>query len=288
MLRAAGFDLRRLREGPTPGGSPRQAFFRLGEVILEVVQAPAGTKIAADPARSGAALGHLLPRRGPRRTRPPCSATCSASRAPPSSPAAASRRFAGGRPRPGRRVHDPRTRGNLTSTVPQARQNRHRGVGDRLRRLGHRRLAVGRRGRRRVGRRRSTGRSTSASTSSTPRSPTARAAASASSAQVVRERSETRLRGHQGAAEEPASGPPRPRRRVDDVFPGATCASAPSRACATSAWRPSTSSSCTSGTTIGPTAATGGRRSSELRSSGKIRFFGISINDHQPANVAAS
>ena len=37
--------------------------------------------------------------------------------------------------------------------TPQARQDRHRGVGDRLRRLGHRRLAVGRRGRRRVGRR---------------------------------------------------------------------------------------------------------------------------------------
>jgi catechol 2,3-dioxygenase-like lactoylglutathione lyase family enzyme len=53
-FRAAGLDLRRVREGPTPGGSPRQAFFRMGELILEVVQAPEGTKIAADshgPAR---------------------------------------------------------------------------------------------------------------------------------------------------------------------------------------------------------------------------------------------
>jgi hypothetical protein len=40
-LQAAGLDLRRVREEPTPAGAPRQAFFRLGEVILEVVQEPA-------------------------------------------------------------------------------------------------------------------------------------------------------------------------------------------------------------------------------------------------------
>jgi hypothetical protein len=39
-LRAAGLDLRRIREQPTPAGAPRQAFFRLGAVILEVVQEP--------------------------------------------------------------------------------------------------------------------------------------------------------------------------------------------------------------------------------------------------------
>jgi hypothetical protein len=39
-LQTAGLDLRRIREQPTPAGAPRQAFFRLGEVILEVVQAP--------------------------------------------------------------------------------------------------------------------------------------------------------------------------------------------------------------------------------------------------------
>ncbi len=39
-LQAAGLDLRRIREQPTPAGAPRQAFFRLGEVILEVVQEP--------------------------------------------------------------------------------------------------------------------------------------------------------------------------------------------------------------------------------------------------------
>ena len=39
-LQAAGLDLRRVREQPTPAGAPRQAFFRLGEVILEVVQEP--------------------------------------------------------------------------------------------------------------------------------------------------------------------------------------------------------------------------------------------------------
>ncbi len=75
-LREAGFDLRRVREGPTPGGSRRQAFFRMGEVILEVVEAPAETKIASDPGgparlwgisflveeleHTAATLGHLL------------------------------------------------------------------------------------------------------------------------------------------------------------------------------------------------------------------------------------
>jgi hypothetical protein len=39
-LEAAGLDLRRRREEPTPAGAPRQAFLRLGEVILEVVQEP--------------------------------------------------------------------------------------------------------------------------------------------------------------------------------------------------------------------------------------------------------
>jgi hypothetical protein len=41
VLQAAGLDLRRIREQPTPAGAPRQAFFRLGAAILEVVQEPA-------------------------------------------------------------------------------------------------------------------------------------------------------------------------------------------------------------------------------------------------------
>lgn len=40
-LQGAGLDLRRIREEPTPAGAPRQAFFRLGATILEVVQQPA-------------------------------------------------------------------------------------------------------------------------------------------------------------------------------------------------------------------------------------------------------
>ena len=39
-LRAVGLDLRRIREQPTPAGAPRQAFFRLGAEILEVIQEP--------------------------------------------------------------------------------------------------------------------------------------------------------------------------------------------------------------------------------------------------------
>jgi catechol 2,3-dioxygenase-like lactoylglutathione lyase family enzyme len=48
-LRADGFELRRIREGETPGGSTRQAFFRVGEPILEVVQAPERTSVARNP-----------------------------------------------------------------------------------------------------------------------------------------------------------------------------------------------------------------------------------------------
>ena len=48
-LERAGLELRRLREEPTPGGAPRQAFFRLGEVILEVIQAPPGSREERDP-----------------------------------------------------------------------------------------------------------------------------------------------------------------------------------------------------------------------------------------------
>jgi hypothetical protein len=40
VLQGAGLDLRRVREEPTPAGAPRQAFFRLGATILEVVQEP--------------------------------------------------------------------------------------------------------------------------------------------------------------------------------------------------------------------------------------------------------
>jgi len=39
-IEAAGLDLRRVREEPTPAGAPRQAFFRLGRELLELVQEP--------------------------------------------------------------------------------------------------------------------------------------------------------------------------------------------------------------------------------------------------------
>ena len=42
VLQNAGLNLRRIREEPTPAGAPRQAFFRLGATILEVVQEPPG------------------------------------------------------------------------------------------------------------------------------------------------------------------------------------------------------------------------------------------------------
>lgn len=48
-LEQAGLELRRLRDEPTPAGAPRQAFFRLAEVILEVIQAPPPSR--EEPAR---------------------------------------------------------------------------------------------------------------------------------------------------------------------------------------------------------------------------------------------
>jgi hypothetical protein len=53
-LEDAGLDLRRVREGPTPGGASRQAFFRLGEVVLELIEqrAPDGGPVdRSKPAR---------------------------------------------------------------------------------------------------------------------------------------------------------------------------------------------------------------------------------------------
>ncbi len=52
VLEEAGLDLRRIREEPTPAGAPRQAFFRLGREILEVVQIPSRASEQRDgPAR---------------------------------------------------------------------------------------------------------------------------------------------------------------------------------------------------------------------------------------------
>jgi catechol 2,3-dioxygenase-like lactoylglutathione lyase family enzyme len=51
-LEAAGLDLRRLRDELTPAGGGFQAFFRLGESILEVIEAPPGSPVLSDaPAR---------------------------------------------------------------------------------------------------------------------------------------------------------------------------------------------------------------------------------------------
>ena len=50
-LGAAGMELRRIREEPTPAGAPRQAFFRLGKPILEVVQEPADVVEQSGPGR---------------------------------------------------------------------------------------------------------------------------------------------------------------------------------------------------------------------------------------------
>jgi hypothetical protein len=48
-LEAAGLRVRRLRDEPTPAGGGFQAFFRLGEVVLEVIEFAPDTRGAADP-----------------------------------------------------------------------------------------------------------------------------------------------------------------------------------------------------------------------------------------------
>jgi len=60
VLRRAGLDFRRLREGPTPAGAQRQAFFRVGEAVLEVVEHPPGTPAAEDPAAPAGFYGLAL------------------------------------------------------------------------------------------------------------------------------------------------------------------------------------------------------------------------------------
>ena len=59
-LEAAGLDLRRRREGPTAAGSARQAFFRVGEVILEVVEHPPQAREAGDAAAPARLWGLAL------------------------------------------------------------------------------------------------------------------------------------------------------------------------------------------------------------------------------------
>jgi hypothetical protein len=58
VLQGAGFDLRRIREEPTPAGAPRQAFFRLGDVILECVQLAQTPDL--DPSRNSRLWGLAL------------------------------------------------------------------------------------------------------------------------------------------------------------------------------------------------------------------------------------
>ncbi len=91
-LQRVGLDLRRIREQPTPAGAPRQAFFRLGAEILEVVQEPqeiaarAGGE-AAPPSSGGSRCAAATSTRPSRRW-----ATTSARSATRSSPAAGSPR----------------------------------------------------------------------------------------------------------------------------------------------------------------------------------------------------
>ena len=99
-LEAAGLDLRRVREGPTAAGARRQAFFRVGDPLLEVIEHPPGTEAAQRPRRARPFLGPGVRRAGPRgergaaRAAPRRAREMRSSRAAGSRPCAARRRWA--------------------------------------------------------------------------------------------------------------------------------------------------------------------------------------------------
>ena len=90
-IEAAGLDLRRVREGPTAAGAQRQAFFRVGAPLLEVIEHPPGTPAAEDLDAPARFWGLAFVVRGPGRERTRGSGRCWASRGTRSSPAAGSR-----------------------------------------------------------------------------------------------------------------------------------------------------------------------------------------------------
>jgi hypothetical protein len=59
-LGQAGLDLRRIRDEPLPGGGTRQAFFRLGEVVLEAIEQPQPDGSPVDPAKPARLWGLAL------------------------------------------------------------------------------------------------------------------------------------------------------------------------------------------------------------------------------------
>lgn len=59
-LERAGLELRRGRDERLPGGGLRQAFFRLGEVILEAIEQPAADGSPSDPAKPARLWGLAL------------------------------------------------------------------------------------------------------------------------------------------------------------------------------------------------------------------------------------
>lgn len=59
-LERAGLDLRRVRDAVLPGGGMRQAFFRLGDVILEAIEQPAPDGARVDPAKPARLWGLAL------------------------------------------------------------------------------------------------------------------------------------------------------------------------------------------------------------------------------------
>ena len=75
---------------------------------------------------------------------------------------------------------------------------------------------------------------------------------------------------------------------ADEAFPADACRrAAPRRASSGSGSSASTSSSSTSGRTSGSSRATGSTPSSSSSATGRSAAFGVSINDHQPANAVA-
>ena len=128
-------------------------------------------------------------------------------------------------------------------------------------------------------------RSSTASTSSTRRSSTATATASRSSGAVVRE-PPRRCTSPRRCLRRTTSGRRGRASRSRRLFPATGSSRCTERSLAEPRHRRrSTSSSSTSGTTSWVEQGDWLETVERLKPEGKIRFFGVSINDHQPANA---
>ena len=112
-------------------------------------------------------------------------------------------------------------------------------------------------------------------------------AARSSSAGCVRERAGDGRTSRRRCRRRTASGRRRTASPVEEAFPGDHIRACVERASATAGSTRSTCCSSTSGATSGSASGDWLETIEALKAEGKIRDFGVSINDHQPENALA-